>query len=370
MYYDYWLVEDEGLYVGLSLPITLGAQIWAIALSRLSCERTSYLSPLNPRSGQEFHTTTPALHGSRWSYCLESWGFRRSSMADQNLEPKSSKVPHTKAPIPGDRQATSPAAERTERAHKHALPHPLDRRVPPSDKRDHSPNFTWADKEKSRRKNAREAEDINLSSPPSPFSSVTYSSDEDSVSSSPGRVNLPQLHNISVSPENPSDNTIHFTLDVADDIESHLEELSRLKRWGHFKEATQYFGENLEHQLDLPLVFLQYSDLLIEQGAYGERLPSGATHWWDDDQKAKCLPIGNEQHGPNLYTLHLEVLTLRAELFSQSLSGEDLDFLHTDNFWKYLDERTASRHEVRIPFDSTEVLSHVFGKRQFAQGRG
>ena len=94
--------------------------------------------------------------------------------------------------------------------------------------------------------------------PVSVSSSTASSSDEDSNSDIPH-----QYHLVSTSQVDQSDSTIHFSLDVADDIEGHLEEVSRLKRWGHFQDAIEYFTANLEYHLDLPLVLLECTDLLV-----------------------------------------------------------------------------------------------------------
>lgn len=235
----------------------------------------------------------------------------------------------------------------------------------PADKNRH--DSLPADKRKPTRRGTRRTQKTH-----SPLSSsATSLSDEESASGHPVRGNTPlYLNNIPVPPEKPSDNTIHFTLDVGDDIERHLEELSRLKRWGRFKEAIEYFTENLECHLDLPLVSLQYSDLLLEQGSYRTGASSNANRS-SYGQKMKCLPIGDGKHGPDLYQLHSDVLGLRAKLFCGGLSIEDLDLLQTDSFWEYLDRRVASTHGSAVPFDSTEVLLQIYGKNALLpQGQG
>lgn len=157
------------------------------------------------------------------------------------------------------------------------------------------------------------------------------------------------------------DATTHFSLDVADDIEGHLEEVSRLKRWGHFADAIEYCAANLEHHSDLPLVVLAYADLLMEQGAYHALVSLISSQRWDHDQKQKRLPISSDEKGPDLYGLLYDLLGLRARLPFESLSINDLEPLQTDSFANYLDSRVNSQLVAdspsgqRIPFDSTEV---------------
>lgn len=66
-----------------------------------------------------------------------------------------------------------------------------------------------------------------------------------------------------------NDITVHLEMDIVDDVESLLEEFSRLKRLGHFKAAEQYFQANLRSFRDFPPVTVEYADMLFEQGAYG-----------------------------------------------------------------------------------------------------
>ncbi|KAL4934209.1 uncharacterized protein BDV17DRAFT_285935 [Aspergillus undulatus] len=65
------------------------------------------------------------------------------------------------------------------------------------------------------------------------------------------------------------DVTIHFAMEVSDDIDSLIDEFSRLKRLGDFSSAEQYFQSNLEPFLDTLPVAIEYADMLVEQGAYG-----------------------------------------------------------------------------------------------------
>ena len=195
-------------------------------------------------------------------------------------------------------------------------------------------------------------------------SSVASESDpeSDDDSDSDGMVNtFRQCNLIKGSPTDLCDTTTHFSLDVADDLETHLEEVSRLKRWGHFDAAIEYCAANLEHHSDLPLVVLAYADLLLEQGSYHQLVSFVSSQRWDHEQKQKCLPISSDEKGPDLYGLLYDLIGLRARLPFESLSLNDLELLQTDSFAEYLNKRVNSRHVAArrsgqgLPFDSTEV---------------
>ncbi|OBT76364.1 hypothetical protein VF21_03650 [Pseudogymnoascus sp. 05NY08] len=74
--------------------------------------------------------------------------------------------------------------------------------------------------------------------------------------------------NVIWNPSSPRDTTVHLELDVEDDIESRLEEFSRLVRLGHFKEAELHFERYLVDHIDLEPVLLEYTDMLLDRGNY------------------------------------------------------------------------------------------------------
>lgn len=133
-------------------------------------------------------------------------------------------------------------------------------------------------------------------------------SDEDVKIHGPEPASMPfRLSQVSTSYEGTSDSTMHFSLDITEDIKSHLEAVARLKQWSHFKEAKQYSAASLEHHLDFPLVLLEYCDLLVKQGCYNE-FSSFVWSWrWDSDQKTKFLPMSDGKNGPDLYELHYDL---------------------------------------------------------------
>lgn len=231
---------------------------------------------------------------------------------------------------------------------------PLVRRVPTLNMTHQSPEISPPEKEKSTEKE-NSTEIVRERVPVSVSSSTASSSDEDSDS------DIPHQYVLVSASQVQSDSTIHFSLDVADDIEGHLEEVSRLKRWGHFQEAIGYFTANLEQHLDLSLVRLECIDLFLEQGSY-HQLDNFVFNHPRTDRKMKRLPIGSDEKGPDLYEQHAIPLVLRKALSFTSFPANEMDLSQADSFCEYLDKRTTSRRGTRsahgdeIPFDSTEVL--------------
>ncbi|OJI85402.1 hypothetical protein ASPTUDRAFT_41646 [Aspergillus tubingensis CBS 134.48] len=73
------------------------------------------------------------------------------------------------------------------------------------------------------------------------------------------------------TPSSTKDTTIHYEMDIVEDVGILLEEFSRLKRLGHFQEAEQYFQDSLCAFMELSPVTIEFADMLVEQGSY-ERL--------------------------------------------------------------------------------------------------
>lgn len=255
-------------------------------------------------------------------------------------------------PTSSNRQDTF---SRFEWMHENQSKLPLVRRVPTLQYSD-GPS---PEKDKSTEK-VRERVPVSVSSSPA------SSSDEDSDFEFDGSGIAHQYQLVSASQVDQSDSTIHFSLDVADDIEGHLEEVSRLKRWGHFHEAIEYFTANLKHHLDLPLVLLGYADLLVEQGSYDQFDAFVSSQRWDHSLKTKRLPISSDENGPDLYKKYFNLLGLRKRLFFSRFGAHvmdaPMDHLQAGSFCEYLDKRASSRrgvhsaHGDELPFDSTEVL--------------
>ncbi|KAL4921487.1 hypothetical protein BDW62DRAFT_174768 [Aspergillus aurantiobrunneus] len=70
------------------------------------------------------------------------------------------------------------------------------------------------------------------------------------------------------TPSTKQNMTMHFEMQVAEDVDALLEEFSRLKKLGDFHSAEQYFHENLDLYANLLPVVIEYADMLLEQGSY------------------------------------------------------------------------------------------------------
>ncbi|KAJ5753974.1 uncharacterized protein N7511_008127 [Penicillium nucicola] len=70
------------------------------------------------------------------------------------------------------------------------------------------------------------------------------------------------------TPSTKHDMTMHFEMEIVDDIESRIEEFSKLKRLGDFRTAEQFYRDFLEPLSDTYVIANEYADMLIEQGAY------------------------------------------------------------------------------------------------------
>ncbi|KAI9650399.1 hypothetical protein NHQ30_000413 [Ciborinia camelliae] len=68
------------------------------------------------------------------------------------------------------------------------------------------------------------------------------------------------------------DAMIHLEFDCNEDIESYLEELSRLKRLGRFNDARRYFDYCRTYCGDHPDLIVDYVDTLLAQGAFKDVL--------------------------------------------------------------------------------------------------
>ncbi|KAL2812219.1 hypothetical protein BJX63DRAFT_432846 [Aspergillus granulosus] len=120
-----------------------------------------------------------------------------------------------------------------------------------------------------------------------------------------------------LTPDNSKDATIHFDMDVADDVGALLEEFSRLKKLGHFQAASLYFDEHLRAFTDIVPVTIEYADMLIEQGVYQQLDDFLQLHrdilnqdiWadgkWMDERRYKYLYQANLQLIDAFASMHL-----------------------------------------------------------------
>ncbi|KAL2860016.1 hypothetical protein BJX68DRAFT_260987 [Aspergillus pseudodeflectus] len=123
-----------------------------------------------------------------------------------------------------------------------------------------------------------------------------------------------------LNPAISKDVTVHFDMDVTDDVGCLLEEFSRLKRLGDFQAAAQYFDENLGGFTDVVPVVIEYADMLVEQGAY-QRLEDFLRPHHQLLQRIRKvgLDFTDEERYTFLYRLNLRLLNAYA---SMHLTGD------------------------------------------------
>lgn len=68
------------------------------------------------------------------------------------------------------------------------------------------------------------------------------------------------------------DATIQLEFDCSEDVESYLEELSRLRRLGRYNDARQYFNACRAYCGDHPELIIDYVSTLLAQGAFKDVL--------------------------------------------------------------------------------------------------
>lgn len=73
---------------------------------------------------------------------------------------------------------------------------------------------------------------------------------------------------LSINPAEASDVTVHLSLDVHENLENTLEEMSRLRRLGHFKKALSLAEVEVKPFLRNRYVLVQYAQLLMDAGRY------------------------------------------------------------------------------------------------------
>lgn len=64
------------------------------------------------------------------------------------------------------------------------------------------------------------------------------------------------------------DVTVQAGLDLSHDLSDELETLNCLSRTGNFSLAREFFDSHLEAHADDPAVFVQYGEMLLEQGDF------------------------------------------------------------------------------------------------------
>ncbi|KAL4745195.1 hypothetical protein BDW72DRAFT_198866 [Aspergillus terricola var. indicus] len=135
-----------------------------------------------------------------------------------------------------------------------------------------------------------------------------------------------------LNPAASKDTTVHFEMDVTDDLGALLEEFSRLKRLGDYSVAARYFEEGLRDHADIILVTIEYADMLVEQGAYRELAEFLRPHhdilsqqlWTDasrtDPEHSRCLYETNLQLIDAFAAIHRNGDMGRSEEIVQSIA--------------------------------------------------
>lgn len=146
---------------------------------------------------------------------------------------------------------------------------------------------------------------------------------------------------------------------IEDDVQGCLEELARLKRLGWFQEALEYFDLNLKAQLDLPLVTIEYADLLVEQGAHHRLRELLDTKQLQPPRKSKI--VSGFSNDVNLYAAHFALLRRVSDVAFSSVLRDELPIEKMRMVAEYIRERVDPdftpkiKENARVPLDPTEV---------------
>ncbi|KAK5625170.1 hypothetical protein RRF57_000886 [Xylaria bambusicola] len=139
------------------------------------------------------------------------------------------------------------------------------------------------------------------------------------------------------------DLTVHFMMDIEDDLEDFIDELSRLSRLGHFSTAHKFFQEHLRHYMDNPYVLVCWSGLLLRQGDF-----KGVTLIKDD---AMCKNEGAQSTAEELRLLRVnweliqtlaKSMTLETNSGASAVSEEAIEVLTAMNKGSTLDGPISS----------------------------
>lgn len=107
------------------------------------------------------------------------------------------------------------------------------------------------------------------------------------------------VHHPSTSPK---DITVRVHVPLLRDFQDELEEFCRLRRFGYFQQAEEYFKENLDRVSDVPYVMIQHAEALLAAGDFKgvSRVINGQPFEFDsqvDNKDAKKLAINLELLG-------------------------------------------------------------------------
>ncbi|KAM3073438.1 hypothetical protein ACMFMF_006644 [Clarireedia jacksonii] len=154
------------------------------------------------------------------------------------------------------------------------------------------------------------------------------------------------------------DITLHFELSIEVDLDERLEEVARLRRFGHFTKAEQFFRDSLMAHIQNPRVAVEYADLLLDKGAIQHVRELV-------ENEVVVIPI---QTRPNytaciadLYWLIFQLIVNRANIAYQGSLFDSLSFIR-ENRASLAALKARVSADFRLEFESMEVqlYKHLF----------
>ena len=141
-----------------------------------------------------------------------------------------------------------------------------------------------------------------------------------------------------------TDTTIHLTLDVEDDLDLALENLSRLSRLGDFTSARALFHETLENHLDKPQVLIRWTETLLRQGDYKSLLSI------DPSPIENLGAYGANTEAAKLPKLYWRLMRLEARYQSLKINAASEEWCVLDDVMDYpFTDTMLGSAEVRFP---------------------
>ncbi|RAH48741.1 uncharacterized protein BO95DRAFT_490166 [Aspergillus brunneoviolaceus CBS 621.78] len=153
------------------------------------------------------------------------------------------------------------------------------------------------------------------------------------------------------TPCSAQDITIHYELDVVDDVPSLLEEFARLKRLGRFEVAEEFFEKSLAEFASLLPVLLEYADMRIEQGLY-ERVRHIK---FPRDMEDLSLPTVNVTEKPSAFLYHANLALIQAFAAIQFQGCMSEAYASVRALETPMRKLRRYRRREHLPLDSAEV---------------
>ncbi|KAF7865734.1 hypothetical protein EAF04_005900 [Stromatinia cepivora] len=144
------------------------------------------------------------------------------------------------------------------------------------------------------------------------------------------------------------DNTIHLEFDIVEDYEEYLEEFSRLKRFGRFKDAEEYFQRNLFDQIRTPRIAVEYADMLLEQGAINHYLELRECGILRRPEQAKVGDVAGELNCRNFRLIHDRFLIDAEGYLGAALTMIDYDRNMLKITMKWEGERKDQQRSIEL----------------------